>query len=147
MKKINIHIFNRGDFEALEPTFLKDKAIIRIHDVTDKEWYNSKYPCGIELFFNDLRKSNLSFFEKLKANYLKNINATYFTKLQAEQLNNFINKNKNKDFIIHCQYGRSRSVGVAVFMVKNYNAIITNKTKEELKKANDWVIEMLEKVK
>lgn len=142
-KKSSIYIYNRGEFEALAPEALKNKAIIRIHNNKDKEWYNSKYPNGIELFFEDV--DTLSFIEKIKAQYFEK-NMPCFTKSQALDLLNFIKKNKGRDFIIHCQYGKSRSVSVGLFIEKNFKGTIINRIPEELKTPNQWVLELLNKL-
>lgn len=141
----NIFIYSRGSFEALPADFLTGKAIIRIHNVTDKKWYNTELPCGIELFFDDLKKDSLSFWEKQQAVWLPTENLLFFTSKQAKILCTFINQHQDKDFIIHCQYGRSRSVAVALFIKKFYSGKIANKEESELKKANNWVLELLEK--
>lgn len=142
-KKSSISIYNRGEFEALPPEALNNKAIIRIHNYTDKDWYDSKYPNGIELFFEDV--DTLSFIEKMKAQYFEK-NMTCFTKTQALELLSFIKKNKGKDFIIHCQYGKSRSVSVGLFIEKNFKGSIINREPQELKTPNQWVLELLNKL-
>lgn len=141
--KSSIYIYNRGEFESLDPDFLKNKAIIRIHNRTDQEWYKSVYPNGIELFFEDV--DTLSFLEKIKATRFESF-VTCFTKSQAIDLLQFIRKNKNKDFLIHCQYGKSRSVAVGLFIRENFKGTIVNREEVELKTPNVWVLELLNKV-
>ena len=60
-----IYILNRNDFLELDPDFLKGKAIIRIHSNGDKDWHDKeKYENLLQLYFEDLLKMNLGFFEK-----------------------------------------------------------------------------------
>jgi rhodanese-related sulfurtransferase len=148
MSKLNpeksILIYSRGEFENLPEDQLKNKAIIRIHNYNDKDWYNSNYPYGIELFFDDMKCVNLSWWDKLQGKYYnKDNNKKFFTAYQAKLLISFIEKNKNKDFIIHCEYGHSRSVAIGIFIKEQYKPSLINRTPKELLKANDWVLKLL----
>lgn len=159
--KTHIYVYSRGKFENLSETELTDKAIIRIHNSWDKDWYdnasNKQNPC-IELFFDDLSINNLTWIEKkvanhpqwkkvLKYNPWNKQNPSYPMDLdQAKLLIDFIKTHASRDFIIHCQYGKSRSVAVAVFIKNHFDGIIENKTEEELQHANTWVLEMLNKI-
>lgn len=137
-------MYSRGEYLSLPEDFLEDKAIIRIHNINDKEWYEHEVDKGIVMFFNDLKSYDLSRFDKIKAQYF-NRNYKYFTKRDCLQLINFIHENKNKDIVVHCQFGRSRSVAVAVHLKNKYQYAIANKTDKELEKANDWMLTLFNK--
>lgn len=139
-----IHIYSRGRFALLDDEFLANKAIIRIHNKKDLGWYDDKMANGIVLFFDDLKINDIPWKTRLKACY---INADYdcFSKKDAQVLLKFIHANLEKDFVIHCEYGKSRSVAVAFFMKQEYNFKIMNKNKEEMLKGNDWMLKLLKK--
>lgn len=139
----NIYIYSRGMYEQLSLNEIKDKAIIRIHNLSDKKWYPEKEDNKLILFFNDLKLNNISFIDKIKAQY--NIETMCFMKKQVKEIKEYIEKNKNKDLIIHCEYGKSRSVAIGIFLRDNLNYIIINKEEKELIKYNDWVLLMLKK--
>lgn len=149
----NIYIYNRGGFEALEKEFLADKAIIRIHNIKDKDWYSEEQG-RLVLFFNDLDYENLNFAEKMIVNktpFLSNIfsllypNPEYFTHDMAAETLSFISKNKTKDFVIHCEFGKSRSVAIGKYISKRYKHHVDNRTKDELKVYNTLVYKLLGK--
>mgnify|MGYP003589414328 FL=1 len=136
-------IYSRGKFLELSSDFLKDKAIIRIHNVTDYEWYKqetNQENC-LELFFDDLGESQISFLDKwiIKLNLKFKTSNNPLNLDQAKQIIKFIEKNNGKDFVIHCEYGRSRSVAVALYLKEYFQYEIMNKTKEELSHPNTWV--------
>jgi predicted protein tyrosine phosphatase len=159
--KTHISVYSRGSFENLPEAQLANKAIIRIHNSWDKNWYNhenNRENQCIQLFFDDLSINNLTWAEKYMAYHpqWKKIlkyypwskqNSSYPLDLnQAKLLIDFIKMHVSHDFIIHCQYGRSRSVAVAVFIKNHFDGIIENKTEQELQHANTWVLEMLNKI-
>ena len=84
-----------------------------------------------------------TFIDKIKAQY--NIETMCFMKKQVKEIKEYIEKNKNKDLIIHCEYGKSRSVAIGIFLRDNLNYRIINKEEKELIKYNDWVLLMLKK--
>lgn len=61
----------------------------------------------------------------------------------AKEMIDFIKKNNDKDFVIHCEYGKKRSVAVAVFLKNFYGYTITNKTQEEQNNYNEYVYKLL----
>lgn len=139
----NISIYSRGSYENLSSEFLKDKAIIRIHNINDKQWYPNEEKNKLILFFNDEKKSNISFIEKYKAMF--GFETKCLNKQKAIKIIDYIKNNKEKDFIIHCEYGKSRSVAIAMFLRDNLGYSIINKKPEELKQYNDWVFFLLKK--
>lgn len=142
MKKV--YIYSRGEFNSLNPDFLKNKSIIRMHNVNDEKWYDKEHNDGIVLFFNDIKEHELSFWSKFSATFLNKRDA-WFNQSDALKINSFIKKNLNKDFVIHCEYGKSRSVGVALFLNNNWGYHIENRRSHELRNANGWVIKLLQK--
>lgn len=141
---LKVYVFSRGEYISLSEDFLIDKANIRIHNVRDKDWYDSEVKNGIVMFFNDLRIQDLSFLDRVKAQYLKG-DYKYFTKKNCLEILNFIKSNKNKDIAVHCEYGKSRSVAIALYLKKKFNYEVMNKTEKELEKANDWMLRLMEK--
>ena len=139
----NISIYSRGSYENLSSEFLKDKAIIRIHNINDKQWYPNEEKNKLILFFNDEKKSNISFIEKHKAIF--GFETKCLNKPKTMKIIDYIKNNKEKDFIIHCEYGKSRSVAIAMFLRDNLGYSIINKKTEELKQYNDWVFFLLKK--
>lgn len=139
----NISIYSRGSYENLSSDFLKDKAIIRIHNINDKQWYPNEEPNKLVLFFNDEKNNNISLIEKYKA--ILGFETKCLNKKKAIKIIDYIKNNKEKDFIIHCEYGKSRSVAIAIFLRDNLGYSIINKKPEELKQYNDWVFFLLKK--
>lgn len=139
----NVLIYSRGSYEGLNIDMLKNKAIIRIHNINDIKWYPNQENEKLILFFNDYKMHNLSFFQKIKG--LIGMKTSYLNKIDALKIIEYIKKNKEKDFIIHCEYGRSRSVAIALFLREFLGYKITNKEENELLKYNDWVLYLLKR--
>lgn len=137
----NVSIYSRGTYENLSD--LENKAVIRIHNINDKKWYPNQEENKLVLFFNDYRTENISFIDKIKANL--GLETRCLNKIKAKEILKYIKENKGKDFIIHCEYGKSRSVAVAIFLRDNLGYTIINKKEEELKHYNNWVLSMLKK--
>lgn len=139
----NIYIYSRGLYEELNSSDLEGKAVIRIHNLTDKKWYSEEEDGKLVLFFNDLKLNNISFIDKIKSQY--DFETTCFMKKHVQQIKKYINENKEKDLIIHCEYGKSRSVAISIYLRDYLNYKIINKEEKDLKKYNDWVLLMLKK--
>ena len=143
----NVYVYSIGSFEQLPKYFKEDKAIIRMHNAKNKIWYEDEQEKNtLWLFFDDIHLSSLTLLEKFKTIYL-GIESDLFSIRQAKEALSFIENNKDKDFIVHCEYGRSRSVAFSVFLKEQYDYTIANKSDEELKKANTLVLTLLNKVK
>lgn len=138
-----IYIYSRGDYEALDKSFLENKAIIRIHNIKDKNWYPQLEDKKLVLFFEDLKLHQIPFVEKIKA--ILGFETKAFHRNLALQVIKYIKDNKEKDFIIHCEYGKSRSVAIALFIQHHYLHNIENKKSHELQSYNDWVSNLLKK--
>ena len=162
MSKKSIYIFSRGEFIELPREELQNKAIIRIHSNRDKGWYDQdKYSNMLQVYFDDLTKENLKWYErwwcfhssfidimKISASWSGQEHVAYpITYDTASEIIEFIKKNQKRDFVIHSEYGQSRSVAVGLFIKNNFGGILENKTIKECERANDWVLEVLEKAK
>lgn len=150
----NLYVYSRGKFLELSEEFLYDKAIIRIHNIKDIVWYKSseENPFVLELFFDDLNEEQLGWLDKLLAKLSLSDkfkrNCKPLTDFQAQLLISFICRHQGKkDFIIHCEYGKSRSVAVGVFIANKFGYKIKNKTTNELNQANSWVLNRLNSIK
>lgn len=147
MNDKNVFVYSIGAFEQLSHEFKKDKAIIRMHNAKNKLWYeDTQAENTIWLFFDDIHLGSLSFIEKIKTIYL-GLDSDLFSINQAKQAIKFIEANQDKDFIVHCEYGRSRSVAFSIFLKEHYGYNIANKTTDELKKANTLVLHLLNRLK
>jgi predicted protein tyrosine phosphatase len=126
---------------------VRDKAIIRMHNAKNEDWYgDTQEENTIWLFFDDIQLGSLTFLERIKTIHL-GMDSSLFSVSQAKKAIKFIEENKNKDLIIHCEYGRSRSVAFSVFLREHYGYTIANKSEEELKRANTLVLHLLNKLK
>lgn len=100
-------------------------AFISINDSVGSEPYFKKaHPNALTLFFEDIVEP----IESME-------NFKLFSDEQAIKLVNFIEKNKDKSFIIHCEAGISRSGAVGQFINDTYK----NMTDEEFKKQNKYI--------
>lgn len=137
----NIYIYSRGEYQALDESFLNNKAIIRIHNIKDKNWYPHCEEKKLVLFFEDLKTKQIPIIEKLKSQL--GYETYVFHKNLALKTIEYIKNNHDKDFIIHCEYGKSRSVAIGLFIEKYYLYTIKNKKPNELNSYNDWVFNLL----
>lgn len=144
----NIYVYSKGEFNQLDINFLNNKAIIRIHNIKEQGWINNPSIKNLlNLYFDDIRMNQLLWYEKfcyfLPLFIQKKIMLKFIKKEQALTLLSFIEDNKNSDFIIHCEFGKSRSVAVAKFIEDFYNGNLKNKTVEECKNYNTLVYDLL----
>lgn len=143
----NIYVYGVGKFSELKNDFKKDKIIIKIHDIINIDFFEHTVPNGIALFFNDTVPIKKSIWEKiLSVLGMSEYKDNFISEKQAKTLCEFIlyNKNKNQDYIIHCTYGKSRSVAVASFIEDYFKYKIANKTSEEISRKNPYVYELLQ---
>ena len=68
-----------------------------------------------------------------------------FTSLMAEHIKEFVRNNLDRDFIIHCDAGISRSVAIGVWMMNIFNASITTHAIHTIRHANVHVLVLLMK--
>jgi len=137
MEKIRIRVLSKPEFnqamgqnnitdENVE-TRMKDSALISINDTEgswNKSWFDRDHPNVIRLWFDDVENDE----QKSPTNAFT---CKAFSVEQAEQLFNFIKKNADKDFIVHCSAGISRSGAVGSF-INDY----LNSDMEYFEKAN-----------
>lgn len=84
-------------------------------DANDEHWFNFDHDNVINLNFDDIDKEE----------YISKTNEGIFTYKsisddQAKQLVLFIEKNKDKNFYIHCRAGKSRSQAVVRYILDVY---------------------------
>lgn len=139
----NVYIYSRGAYENLRPELLEGKAVIRIHNIHDENWYPNEEDGKLILFFNDYKSHNLSWVQKIKG--LLGFKTIYLNKQNTLRIIKYIKDNKHKEFIIHCEYGRSRSIAIGIFLTQQLGYKIVNKKNDELNQYNDWVLYLLKK--
>ena len=85
----------------------------------DKHLFRKNHKNVLNLNFDDVPKRSLTY---------KGVKFKGITKNQAKQLYYFIEKNKGKDFIIHCLAGISRSQGVCRYIVDMYQDLYNERS-------------------
>lgn len=97
--------YNNGEIEG------EDMVLIAIHDPG-----NAPHPATKVEGFHDVLQMHFWDIEESFANY------EMISKEQGQEIKNFIIKNKDKQFLIHCAAGVSRSAGTAcaVECIVNY---------------------------
>lgn len=93
---------------------LKDYAIISINDTTGKwssPWFNEDHDNVIRLWFDDVLEDGDT-ISKYNRVGLKATNA------QLNDIIDFIERNEDKKFIIHCSAGVSRSGAVGMYITR-----------------------------
>lgn len=111
----------------------RNKTII-ISIITPKEQYDD-FLFSDEDFNGVTNILEVSFCD-IDGNYP--INTYKMKKTDAKKIIDFINQNQNRDIIVHCDYGVSRSAGIAAALSKYYN-----KTDEPFFNSNNYVPNML----
>lgn len=79
------------------------------------------------------------------------VEAELLSKRDAERLYDFIVDNSDKNIVVHCEGGASRSVAVAKFILENFDGykLTDRDIKPETmdRAANTWILYLLEKIK
>lgn len=144
------------EFNSMDPKLFSNTIVISIRNSTDFDWNNFNIESNfvLKLIFDDIRNNQISFFEKilLKTNYLKLINLFYKYKKNKDswtmipfhfqhylEIQKFIKKYPNYDIIVHCEFGRSRSVAISRLLAKQLHIEYENK-----RLGNDWILEIYE---
>lgn len=147
----NIYVYSKGEFNQLPLGFLNNKAIIRIHNIKEQNWINH-IPVEniINLYFDDINQNDLFWYEKIYIHLpiiIQNkLKMNFIKKNQILKLLDFIKRNKDFDFIIHCEFGKSRSVAVAKFIEDFYRGKLNNKKQADCKNYNTLVYNLLKKL-
>lgn len=153
----NIYVYSKGEFVNTPLEKLNDKAIIRVYNSRDKDWKDRSdhYLTLLEVFFDDVQLEQLSWHEKINLKFpsigsfiylfLNKSESVLFTEQDAQTIIKFIKKHKDKDFAIQCEYGKSRSIAIALFMKKFFKGYIANKDAEEITHYNEFVYNTLKK--
>lgn len=89
---------------------LSDYQNVQIGDNTE-HWFKSNHSNVLNLEFDDVLSDLIIGGFEVKA----------LNSQQAVEIVNFIDKNKGKDFFIHCLAGLSRSGAVGTFIAENYD--------------------------
>ena len=122
MRKIKIKVLSKPEFnQFMGERGIDDKnveeqmngvALISINDTSGNwstSWFDADHPNVLRLWFDDV------FADTEKSPTNKN-ECRAFTEKQAQKIFQFIKENKDKDFIVHCSAGISRSGAVGAFI-------------------------------
>ena len=137
-----VFVYSRGEYNSLGSS-VRNRPTIRIHNIADRNFYPHYEEDKLVLFFNDEKIMNLSLWRMFKSFW--NLEDRCLNKKMTIEILDYLRKNKGKDIIVHCEYGQSRSVAVAMFLRDYYGYSIVNKKEEELTKYNDWVLMLLKR--
>lgn len=87
-----------------------------------KEYWCNKYNETDDHFFkqNHHNVINLDFDDVEENGIYENVECFTINSTQAYDLYNFIENNKDKNFIIHCRAGKSRSRAIGVYIIEHY---------------------------
>jgi len=91
-----------------------EEYIIKKHGVDTKHWFKEKHSNVLNLEFDDIEEDLI---------FSNGVVYKTITTEQADKIIGFIDKNNNKDFLIHCYAGISRSGAVALFLNDFYDWI------------------------
>lgn len=154
MKK-TVQSFSQGEFrklmQELNDVDFKKYNVICIFNTYESVIHTPK--SSLKLFFNDVNNEQLSVFEKFIFNREENIYNLFvkckkkvkpfyglpFTENHAKQIKNFIDL--DKDILVHCEYGHSRSVAVASYFQQYHYYTYLNEN--ENNNRNTRVFDML----
>lgn len=141
---MKVYIYSKAEFNELDESFLKGKRIIRIFNQADKGFIKENQKHCI-LYFEDLHQHHLLLKDKflLWVDRYIEVTSEFITYRQTKILLECIN-NHNQDFIIHCEYGKSRSVAIGKFIIdhkKGYQLA----NRDSLKGYNDFVYNQMKK--
>lgn len=137
-----VFVYSRGEYNSLGAS-VRNRPTIRIHNIADRNFYPHSEEGKLVLFFNDEKIMNLSLWRMFKSFF--NLDNRCLNKKMTLEILEYLKKNEGKDIIVHCEYGQSRSVAVAMFLRDYYGYSIINKKEEELTKYNDWVLLLLKR--
>ncbi len=159
---MNIYIYSRGEFLNLDSAFLQGKAIISIKNSDDAFDYSiksknlcSSSPKMLQAIFDDVEIDYAPRLDKLEYMYpslsflIKNFkeknkrSVCYFANHHAGQIIDYIKAHKLSDFIIHCEYGKSRSVTVGKFIADYFRIDTGYRSNRELAVKNRLVYRVL----
>lgn len=147
-----IQCMSRGKFEGVE--FDSNTAIISIGDPsssTPQKCNNFKSVLRLEFLDIDLLSQRKNIFELLVFKYeILGFLIRYFNRSfsisDADKINIFLKKNSSKNIVVHCDYGKSRSVAVTKYILNNENwKYIDIFQINDGRSGNQWVKYLLEK--
>ena len=122
MEKIKIKILSKPEFNQFMGEYgisdenvesrMKDIALISINDTEGQwnaSWFDRDHPNVLRLWFDDVSTDE----QKSPTNPFT---CRAFTEDQARMVFEFIKSNSDKDFLVHCSAGISRSGAVGSFI-------------------------------
>lgn len=150
MKTVTINI--RSKIMNQLESYGDDTAVIVMHNARDESWYDDvKLPNVAFFYFNDELPIKKGFISQILTFFVKEEPQNIMTEQDAQKMIKFIRKNKEKDFVVGCEYGRGRSVAVARFLQEFYDYEVFNLPedmgeREDVVNGNAWVSYLLRKV-
>jgi predicted protein tyrosine phosphatase len=136
-----------GKFDELSIEKKNNAAVIRIFNSTERDWEEDtkKFQNELRVFFDDVRWEDLSWFERIQMT-CGVASKSWFSKSLAVEISGFLARNQNAPLLVHCEYGKSRSVAVAKYAIEKFGYRCSNKTEKELSKANSLMLRLLMRV-
>lgn len=115
-KESNIFDYNVDNIDAY--------AFISIcTSLTCRSYYYDKFGEDDFHYFKDDHHNviNLDFDDVEEDGIYQDIPCLAINEKQAIKLVDFIEKNKNRNFVVHCRAGKSRSRAIGLYIVENYD--------------------------
>lgn len=153
---MKVEVYSKGEVQSMPEDYFIDKKFISINNTFENFIPEVNVAEKLLLLFNDLDDCQLSSWEYFVFEYsepvgrmvekmLKQKNSYYgipFLPSQAKKIIDFLDSN-DKDVVIHCEYGRSRSHSVALFLESHMDYKYTRRPQKG--KINERVLRLLEK--
>lgn len=122
MRKIKVKVLSKPEFNQFMgergiddgnvETQMDGVALISINDTEGNwsvSWFDQDHPNVLRLWFDDV-------FSDTEKSPTNRYTCRAFSEEQAKKVFNFIKGNQDKDFIVHCSAGISRSGAVGAFI-------------------------------
>ena len=93
----------------------------------ERHWFKINHENVLNVEFDDIEEDELLY---------KGVNFKGITNEQSEQIVDFIEKNKGKNFFLHCRAGRSRSAAICRYILDMYGEEYGYNEKESCRKEN-----------
>jgi len=106
---MKINVYNKKQVEELQPE--PESVLISISCPGKPVNLKEGWKRILRLEFDDIVSIEEALIDKLQP----------FTNEQRDQVIDFINENKNRNFVIHCDAGISRSVAIGIFIQNKFN--------------------------
>jgi predicted protein tyrosine phosphatase len=143
---------SRGKFEGVE--FDSNTAIISIGDPgssTPRKCNNFQSVLRLEFLDIDLLTQRKNIFELLVFKYkILGFLIKYFDRSfsvsDAGRVIDFVQRSLEKNIVVHCDYGKSRSVAVTKYILSNEKWKYVYSGQNKLLVGNQWVKYLLEEI-